>query len=146
MLFRSNAGWKELPLCAGSGRMLAQSAGTKDTFYLFGGVALNPGAKGVEREFLSDCHAFTLGKEWRRLAAGNPALLSQINTELGLIDGKLQDQVDVQSGPLGSRPVDISASGHIRNSYLDKRTYSFSTRPRLLTVRPLNNLEWASCF
>ena len=46
----------------------AQSAGTKDTFYLFGGVALSPGLKGTEREYLTDCHAFTLGKEWRRLA------------------------------------------------------------------------------
>jgi len=63
-----NAGWKELPLWAGSGRMLAQAAGTKDTFYLFGGVALRPGAKGAEREYLSDCHAFRLGKEWRRVA------------------------------------------------------------------------------
>ncbi len=61
-------GWKELPLWAGSGRMLAQAAGTKDTFFLFGGVALTAGAKGAEREYLSDCHAFTLGKEWRRLA------------------------------------------------------------------------------
>jgi len=64
-----NAGWKELPLWAGSGRMLAQAAGTKDCFYLFGGVSLKPGPKGgAEREYLSDCHAFRLGKEWKRLA------------------------------------------------------------------------------
>lgn len=63
-----NAGWKELPLWGGSGRLLAQAAGTKDTFFLFGGVALKPGAKGTEREHLADCHAFRLGKEWRRIA------------------------------------------------------------------------------
>ena len=43
--------------------------------------------------------------------AANPALLSQINAELGLIDGKLQDQVDVQSGPLGSRPDKFTFTG-----------------------------------
>jgi N-acetylneuraminic acid mutarotase len=64
-----NAGWKELPLWSGSGRMLAQAAGTKDSFYLFGGLALKPGANGAaEREYLSDCHAFRLGQDWRRLA------------------------------------------------------------------------------
>ncbi len=64
-----NAGWKELPLWSGSGRMLAQAAGTKDTFFLLGGVSLRAGANGApEREYLRDCHAFRLGQEWRRLA------------------------------------------------------------------------------
>ena len=103
-----NAGWKELPLCAGSGRMLAQSAGTKDTFYLFGGVALSPGAKGVEREFLSDCHAFTLGKEWRRLSAmpcpiaGAPSPCPVFDNQilvLGGDDGKLAGKVEAAKHP-----------------------------------------------
>jgi N-acetylneuraminic acid mutarotase len=103
-----NAGWKELPLCAGSGRMLAQSAGTKDTFFLFGGVALSPGAKGVEREFLSDCHAFTLGKEWRRLSAmprpvaGAPSPCPVFENEilvLGGDDGKLAGKVEAAKHP-----------------------------------------------
>ena len=103
-----NAGWKELPLCAGSGRMLAQSAGTKDTFFLFGGVALSPGAKGVEREFLSDCHAFTLGKEWRRLSAmpraiaGAPSPCPIFDNEilvLGGDDGKLAGKVEAAKHP-----------------------------------------------
>jgi N-acetylneuraminic acid mutarotase len=103
-----NAGWKELPLCAGSGRMLAQSAGTKDTFFLFGGVALSPGAKGVEREFLSDCHAFTLGKEWRRLSAmphpvaGAPSPCPIFENEilvLGGDDGKLAGKVEAAKHP-----------------------------------------------
>jgi N-acetylneuraminate epimerase len=103
-----NAGWKELPLCAGSGRMLAQAAGTKDTFYLFGGVALSPGAKGVEREFLTDCHAFTLGKEWRRLAmlprpvAGAPSPCPVFDDEILLLggdDGKLAGKVEAAKHP-----------------------------------------------
>ena len=103
-----NAGWRELPLCAGSGRMLAQSAGTKDTFYLFGGVALSPGAKGVEREYLSDCHAFTLGKEWRRLSAmpravaGAPSPCPVFENEilvLGGDDGKLAGKVEAAKHP-----------------------------------------------
>jgi N-acetylneuraminic acid mutarotase len=103
-----NAGWKELPLCAGSGRMLAQSAGTKDTFYLFGGVALSPGAKGVEREYLADCHAFTLGKEWRRLSAmpravaGAPSPCPVFENEilvLGGDDGKLAGKVEAAKHP-----------------------------------------------
>ena len=49
--------------------------------------------------------------EWRRLAANNAALLATVNSELALIDGKLQDQVDVQSGPLGSRPDKFTLTG-----------------------------------
>ncbi len=64
-----NAGWKELPAFGGTGRMLAQAAGTKDNFFLFGGVALKPGVKGPEREYLQDGYAFRLGsKEWRKIA------------------------------------------------------------------------------
>jgi len=59
-------GWKELPLWGGSGRMLAQAAGIKDTFFLFGGFTLKNGPKGLVREYLSDCYAFTLGKTWRK--------------------------------------------------------------------------------
>jgi len=103
-----NAGWKELPLWAGSGRMLAQSAGTKDTFYLFGGVSLSPGAKSVEREYLADCHAFTLGKEWRRLStmprpvAGAPSPCPVFENEiliLGGDDGRLAGKIDAAKHP-----------------------------------------------
>lgn len=109
-----NAGWKELPLCAGSGRMLAQSAGTKDTFFLFGGVALSPGVKGTEREFLADCHAFTLGKEWRRLAAlphpvaGAPSPCPIFDDQilvLGGDDGKLAGKVEAAKHPGYSKEI-----------------------------------------
>ena len=88
--------------------MLAQSAGTKDTFFLFGGVALSPGAKGVEREYLSDCHAFTLGKEWRRLSAmprtiaGAPSPCPVFDNEilvLGGDDGKIAGKVEASKHP-----------------------------------------------
>ncbi|MFM9001111.1 MAG: hypothetical protein ACKORB_05745 [Opitutia bacterium] len=103
-----NAGWKELPLCTGGGRMLAQAAGTKDTFYLFGGVSLSPGAKGVERRLLSDCHAFTLGKEWRRIAplpaprAGAPSPCPVFGDRvlvLGGDDGSLSGKVEPSRHP-----------------------------------------------
>jgi N-acetylneuraminate epimerase len=119
-----NAGWKELPLCTGSGRMLAQSAGTKDTFYLFGGVALAPGAKGVEKEYLTDCHAFTLGKEWRRLAplphpvAGAPSPCPVVDDKilvLGGNDGKLAGKVDASKHPGYSR--EMLAYGRIADAW-----------------------------
>jgi iron complex outermembrane recepter protein len=48
---------------------------------------------------------------WRQLAANNPALLTTVNSELILIDEKLQDQLDLQSGPLGSRPDKFTVNG-----------------------------------
>jgi len=109
-----NGGWKELPLWAGSGRMLAQSAGTKDTFYMFGGVALTPGVKNIEREYLTDCHAFTLGKEWRRLAALPHALAAAPSPcpvmddkilILGGDDGKLAGKVEALKHPGFSKQI-----------------------------------------
>jgi N-acetylneuraminic acid mutarotase len=94
--------------------MLAQSAGTKDTFFLFGGVALSPGAKGVDREYLSDCHAFTLGKEWRRLApmprplAAAPSPCPVIDDNiliLGGDDGKIAGKVEAPKHPGYSKSV-----------------------------------------
>lgn len=49
--------------------------------------------------------------EWRKLAANNAALLGTINNELTLVDEKLQDQLDLQSGPLGSRPDKFTLNG-----------------------------------
>ena len=101
-------GWKELPLWSGSGRMLAQAAGTKDTFYLFGGVTLTSGAKGPEREYLQDCHAFTLGKTWRRLAslphalAACPSPCPIVENEILLLggdDGKLSGKIAAAKHP-----------------------------------------------
>ncbi|MGA0133035.1 MAG: hypothetical protein ACO3ND_01595 [Opitutales bacterium] len=109
-----NAGWKELPLCTGGGRMLAQAAGTKDTFYLFGGVSLAPSAKGVEREHLADCHAFTLGKEWRRIAplprpcAGAPSPCPVLGDRVLLVggdDGSLAGKVEASRHPGYSKAV-----------------------------------------
>ena len=76
-------------------------------FYLFGGVALNPGAKGVEREFLSDCHAFTLGKEWRRLAA-LPRPVAGAPSPCPVFD----DRILVLGGDDGKQSGKVEASKH----------------------------------
>lgn len=49
--------------------------------------------------------------EWLALAAGNPVLADTINSELAIVDDKLQNQLDVQSGPLGSRPDKFTLTG-----------------------------------
>jgi len=122
-----NAGWKELPLWPGSGRMLAQAAGTKDTFYLFGGISLSPGSKGAEREVLKDCHAFTLGKVWRRLAdlpspcAAAPSPCPMFDDEILLIsgdDGQLAGKVEASKHPGFSHKV--LAYHRTQNTWSDK--------------------------
>lgn len=100
-------GWKELPLWAGSGRMLAQSAGIKDTFFLFGGVSLVSGSKGTTKEYLTDCHAFTLGKTWRRLSA-MPYPLAAAPSPCPVI----QDEIFLLGGDDGSLAGKIEAARH----------------------------------
>ena len=57
--------------------------------------------------------AFFGGKapEWRKLAGNNATLRSTIDSELVLVDEKLQDQLNLQSGPLGSRPDKFTING-----------------------------------
>lgn len=103
-----SGGWKELPLWSGSGRMLAQAAGTKDTFFLFGGFTLTSGPKGPVREYLSDSHAFTLGKTWRKCAplphalAAAPSPCPVIEDQIFLLggdDGKLSGKIEAAKHP-----------------------------------------------
>lgn len=49
--------------------------------------------------------------EWRQLAGNNATLRNTIDSELALIDDKLQDQLALQSGPLGSRPDKFTING-----------------------------------
>lgn len=51
------------------------------------------------------------GPEWLALASSNPTLAETINSELALVRDKLEDQLDVQSGPLGSRPHKFTLTG-----------------------------------
>lgn len=53
----------------------------------------------------------TKAPEWLALAAGNALLTKTIQDELVLVEDKLQDQLDVQSGPLGSRPHKFTLTG-----------------------------------
>ena len=107
-------GWKELPLWGGSGRMLAQAAGVKDTFFLFGGFTLNNGPKGLVREYLSDCYAFTLGKTWRKCEslpsalAAAPSPCPVIGDEIYLLggdDGKLSGKIEPAKHPGFSKEI-----------------------------------------
>lgn len=53
----------------------------------------------------------TKSEEWRRLAGTNATLRATIDSELALVNEKLQDQLNLQSGPLGSRPDKFTANG-----------------------------------
>lgn len=63
------AGWRELPPCPGPARMLAVGGATADTFYLFGGVALQAGVDGkAQRTPLRDAYAYSPASGWKKLA------------------------------------------------------------------------------
>ena len=49
--------------------------------------------------------------KWLALAAGNPSLINTIKSELDLVYSKLDDQLDVQSGGLGTRPHKFNLTG-----------------------------------
>ncbi len=53
----------------------------------------------------------TRSAEWRTLAGTNAALRQTIDNELALVAEKLQDQLNLQSGPLGSRPDKFTLNG-----------------------------------
>jgi solute:Na+ symporter, SSS family len=61
--------WRELETWPGEPRMLAVAGVQEGAFFLFGGVALKPGADGTaEREYLQDAYRFDLKRGWRRIA------------------------------------------------------------------------------
>jgi iron complex outermembrane receptor protein len=62
--------------------------------------------------FYKEVFAFYRPKydEWRRLAAGNTALLTTVNNEIGLIEDELQAQVDRQNSPFATRPIKVNAT------------------------------------
>lgn len=78
----------------GRERILAIAGTFEGSFYLFGGAALKTGPDGKPvREWLRDCHRFTPGKGWQRIAdlpspvvaAPSPALVS--NGKLLILGG-----------------------------------------------------------
>ena len=61
--------WESLAPWPGPERMLAVSGVVGDSFCIFSGAKLHPGADGKPvREFLRDAYRFTPGKGWTRLA------------------------------------------------------------------------------
>ena len=62
-------GWEEMEAWPGPERMLAVAGSLGDSFYLFGGVRLKPGADGKPvREYLRDAYRYTPEKGWKRIA------------------------------------------------------------------------------
>ena len=61
--------WEVIDPWPGPERMLAVAGSLGDSFYLFGGVRLKPGADGKPvREYLRDAHRYTPEKGWTRIA------------------------------------------------------------------------------
>ncbi len=72
--------WQELEPWPGPERLSAVAAAQGDSFFLFSGIRLRPGARGkVAREYLKDAYRYTPGEGWVKLtslprpAAGAPS-------------------------------------------------------------------------
>jgi N-acetylneuraminate epimerase len=64
-----NPAWRELPNLPGRTRLLAIGAAHDDTFYLFGGVALEPNDTGkIARVYLREAWSYREKDGWRQLA------------------------------------------------------------------------------
>jgi N-acetylneuraminic acid mutarotase len=60
--------WTEVSMWPGSGRMLAVAAGSKDTFWLIGGVDLSVGKDDApKRRYLADAYCYDPASGWNRL-------------------------------------------------------------------------------
>lgn len=86
------------------------------------------------------------GPRWRQLAAGNAALLATIESELALIDDKLEDQLAVQSGPLGSRPDKFNLTGRyqFRENRLKGLTLGGAVRYQSANIMSYNRATGAT--
>jgi N-acetylneuraminic acid mutarotase len=68
-LERLNEGWKPLPACPGSARILPTMAAVDGAVYLFSGAALKPGPDGkAAREWLKDAWRYSPEAGWKRLS------------------------------------------------------------------------------
>ena len=66
---RPDAGWTEREPWPGPERLLATAAAYGDSFYLFGGAALERGTDGKPiRQFLHDAYRYTPDTGWQRIA------------------------------------------------------------------------------
>jgi N-acetylneuraminate epimerase len=68
-LSQPGAKWNQLEPWPGPARMLSVAAALGESFYVIGGVDLNPDASGkLVRTYLKDAYRFTPGKGWTRIA------------------------------------------------------------------------------
>jgi hypothetical protein len=66
---RTKPAWRRLEPLLAPGRMLAAVGAHGDSFYVFGGAALEAGPDGKPvREWLRDADRYTPGKGWNRIA------------------------------------------------------------------------------
>ena len=65
-----------------------------------------------------EIHAYFAEKipEWRALAAGDPALLATVSSEIATIESELDFQTTRQSAPFGNRPEKANLTGRYRFS------------------------------
>ncbi len=89
-LSQPNPKWDELDPCPGPERMLAVAASDGESFYLFSGTKLSPGADGKPvREYLKDAWQFEPAQGWARLADMPRAAVAAPTPATRSLDGKL---------------------------------------------------------
>lgn len=68
-LSQADAGWREIEVWPGPGRMLAAVGAQAGSVFVFGGTGLKADAAGMpERVWLRDAYRFTPGQGWKRIA------------------------------------------------------------------------------
>ena len=67
-LAQNNPVWQPVPPCPGKARILPVAAADKNSFYLFGGAALEPANGKIARVYLQDAWRYEPGQGWQRLA------------------------------------------------------------------------------
>jgi N-acetylneuraminic acid mutarotase len=81
--------WLSMETWPGPARMLATAGANDGVFFLFGGVALKPGADGKpERVWLRDAYRFKPGEGWRRIA-DLPRVAVAAPSPAPVVNGKL---------------------------------------------------------
>ena len=100
--------WRELPPIPGRGRLLSTAAAYNESFYVFGGAALDPDADGkMRRVYLREAWCFQ-NNAWRRLAdlpnpvAAAPSPAPVIDKRVLLIAGDDGSRTDFQ--PIAKHP------------------------------------------
>jgi N-acetylneuraminic acid mutarotase len=141
-LSRPGAKWRELEPCPGPARLLATAGVAHNSFFIFGGAALEKGAEGkAVRRWLRDAWQFTPGRGWRRLpdlprvavAAPSPAPL--IENRLPVLGGDDGSQVNAAPSEHRGFRRDVLAFDTMAESWKPMAEIPFS-----LVTTPV--IEW----